>query len=112
MANVPGCAPLVQDNFPSQQQPKVERSLRESASGFSKGIAVSYRDKDGKDWNLSNGVQPSGSSFEVISSEAVTPNGTGDLIQKVSGKVSCTLYDASGNSIKLENGEFVYSYAY
>ena len=100
------------DTFPTFFDSGFYDFYEENASGFPKGVAVSYRDKDGKDWNSSNGVQPSSSSFEITSSEAVTPNVAGNLVQKVSGKVSCTLYDASGNSIKLENGEFVYRYSY
>jgi len=80
--------------------------------GFSKGIAVAYVDMDGKEWNSTNGAQPNLSSFEIMSSESVTPSTAGNLIQKISGKVNCTLYDFNGNSIKLENAEFVFRYSY
>lgn len=102
----------IYEKFPTFFDPGTYDFYEENVSGFSKGIAVAYVDMDGKEWNSTNGAQPNLSSFEIMSSESVTPSTAGNLIQKISGKVNCTLYDFNGNSIKLENAEFVFRYSY
>ncbi len=68
------------------------------------GIEIVWRDANDKTWTSRDGSQ-SGSAFSVTSTrEHITPEG--DSQNKVEGKFNCTLYDNSGNSIDVQNGEF------
>ncbi|MDP2175704.1 MAG: hypothetical protein Q8K70_07305 [Bacteroidota bacterium] len=70
------------------------------------GVSISFQHTDGKTYNSSNSPNISQvGTFEIIDISY------SDDIYEISGKVyarfNVTLYDENGNSIKLENGEYV-----
>ncbi len=56
-------------------------------------------------WSSAKGAQPAGATFNVTKSEQVTTP-LGGISMTVSGSASCTLFDDSGASKKLESGSF------
>lgn len=76
--------------------------------GMSSGdVLIKYWDDDAEVWNSSPGLQTN-AVFEITASERrETPFG---VYQKVTGTASCLLFNAAGESIKLENAKFVLSF--
>jgi hypothetical protein len=71
-----------------------------------RGWIFLYRDENGVAWSSLDGDQ-SNHQLSIISSESI-PDDTafGFRRQKIRGTLSCTLYDQTGNSLSLSNGEF------
>lgn len=68
-------------------------------------VGVFYKQRSGKIWQSILGEQD-GSQLEIIASRAKLDEQYGDIeLVEVEFKVSCTLYDEEGRSIRLENGE-------
>ncbi len=67
------------------------------------GVVIFYIDGNGESWASNSGNQP-GSSFESVSLTDETRTDVSS--EKVwTARFSCMIYNAAGNSIKVENGE-------
>lgn len=73
----------------------------DSFKDYQEGVVVSYRDPKGVLWSSDGGDQAS-SFFEITNH--IRANSLASAT--IEGKFDCTLYDGSGNSIKLLNSEF------
>jgi len=75
----------------------------ENSQAYEEGAAVTYLDAQGKNWATYFGsADQTGSTFNIT--EAIdNTDGTSYMIIKAT--FNCTLYDKSGNSMKLTNGE-------
>lgn len=76
------------------------------ASGSNSGVAINYYDGDNSFSSLFG--DQSESTFTLESKEQISTTPTGEIVMKISGTFSCTVYDlfGSGESKVLENGSF------
>lgn len=75
----------------------------DTSKDYLEGVVISYRDSKGVLWSSDAGVgDQSTSNFEIADRFQSELSASGIII----GKFNCTLYDGSGNSIPLLNGQF------
>lgn len=73
------------------------------------GVWLWYKDANEKVW-YSRDIE--GSYFNVVDSKALGVGAAYKKRQRVTGVVSCELHDYQGNSMMLENGEFMVGFHY
>ncbi|MBK9285957.1 MAG: PKD domain-containing protein [Sphingobacteriaceae bacterium] len=74
-------------------------------------VIVEWTNSNGDVYSSVGNSQPITSSFKIISVEEYLKNDNGKNTKKVWAKINCKLYNGT-NTIDLENGEFVFAFAY
>ena len=84
-------------------------NLSSDGTGDLNGIEIQWTDSNGVEWSTSKGTGiQTGSTCTITDVLATGKNAAGNFTKvKVRILFSCTLYDASGNSMKVEQGVFV-----
>ncbi len=95
--------PLPEDRMAKFTTGSHNYGIFENSQAYTEGAAVTYVDEQGKHWASHYGsADQTGSTFNIT--EAIdNPDITSYMIIKAT--FSCTLYDNSGNSKELTNGE-------
>ncbi|RMG85384.1 MAG: hypothetical protein D6714_06055, partial [Bacteroidetes bacterium] len=78
---------------------------------FSK-VILEYRTDDGRFFSSEWGPQPGNAFFETLSVEPYGPSQAGFPTKKMRIRFACTLYDDSGETLRLTNGEGVIGVAF
>jgi len=82
-----------------------------NTSGLS-NITVLYTDASGDQYSSNNPKQSDSSFFQITSVSNYQTNENGQSTKQLHIKFDCTVYDASGNSLAIKNGDAVIAVAY
>ena len=82
-----------------------------NTSGLS-NITIVYTDPSGKEYTTADSAQKAGSNFQIVSVSPYQNNENNQTTKMLHIKFNCILYNKSGGSIAIKNGDAVIAVAY